>query len=188
MRLGTRGSLQTPPSRRGYGIPGNQGNLQPVGIGKQRTETDMATEAHHQRTILLVEADVIIRCALAEYLRVCTHTVIEASSGHDARQVLVAGPAVHILMSDAQLAGDENGFALAQWVRRHRPEIEVMLTSSIQNKAQAANDFCARNPEQKLPSDANGLSARVNAMIAERKRRLRPPSTTAAAPRRRKRP
>jgi DNA-binding NtrC family response regulator len=138
-------------------------------------------------TILLVEADVIVRFALAEYLRACDLKVLEAASAHDARQVLLAGPPIQILMSDAQLAGDENGFALAQWVRRHRPEIEVILTSSVINKAQAASDFCSRNPDQALPSEAVALATRIHTMMAERKRRLRPPSATAAATRRRKR-
>jgi DNA-binding NtrC family response regulator len=147
----------------------------------------MASDAKASSTILLVEADVIVRFALAEYLRACPATVIEAASAHDARQVLLAGPAIDILISDAQLADEENGFALAQWVRRHRPDTEIILTSSIINKAQAAREFCARYPDQPATSDANALATRIHSMIAERKRRLRPPSATAAAPRRRKR-
>jgi DNA-binding NtrC family response regulator len=154
------------------------------GVG--RIDERMATDPQGPKTILLVEADVIVRFAVADHLRACA-IVIEAASAQDARQVLVAGPPIDIVMSDAQLAGDENGFALAQWVRRHRPDTEVILTSSIINKAQAASEFCARHPDQAVPADANGLATRIHAMMAERKRRLRPPSTTAAAPRRRKR-
>lgn len=145
----------------------------------------MATDV--KTTVLLVEADIIVRFAIADYLRGCAITVLEAATAQEARQILLAGPPVDVLMSDAQLAGEENGFALAQWVRRHRADTEVILTSSIINKAQAASEFCARYPDQPAGSDANGLATRIHTMMAERKRRLRPPSTTAAAPRRRKR-
>jgi CheY-like chemotaxis protein len=137
--------------------------------------------------ILLVEDDVVVRFAIAEYLRACALTVIEAANSADARAILLAGPEIHVLMSDAQLAGDDNGFALAQWVRRHRPGIEVMLTSSVQNKAQIANEFCGRYPDRNTPSDAAGLTTRIQSMIAERKRRLRPPSSTATAAGKRRR-
>jgi DNA-binding NtrC family response regulator len=140
-------------------------------------------------TILLVESDVIIRFALAEYLRACGARVIEAPSAQDAKAVLVAGAGVdvEVLMADAQLAGDENGFALAHWVRRHRPGVEVILTSSITNKADAASDFCKRNPDRVRVSDASGLATRINAMLAERKRRMRSSPNTASFVARRKR-
>lgn len=125
-------------------------------------------------TILLVEADVIIRFAIADYLRACDLVVIEAVSADDAKAILVAGPKINILLSDAQLAGGGSGFDLAQWVRRHRAEIEVILTASVDSKAQAAAELAARLPECRPPSDAQGLAAKVNGMLAERKRRLRP--------------
>jgi DNA-binding NtrC family response regulator len=136
--------------------------------------------------ILLVEPDVIVRFALAEQLRTCAQRVIEAASAQEARSVLVAGPEIDVLISDAVLAGDENGFALAQWVRRHRPQIETILTSSIINKAQAASDFCARNRDGAV-SDPAALATRIHSMLAERKRRMRPSSNTAAMSVRRKR-
>lgn len=147
----------------------------------------VSLKQHSDATILLVEEDVIVRFAIAEYLRACDFTVIEAASGTDARAVLVAGPAIDVLMSDAQLAGNENGFALAQWVRRHRPNVEVLLMSSLAQKSQIASDFCARYPDRKTLSDAAGLTSRVQAMLAERKRRTRSPSSTASVNARRRR-
>lgn len=141
-------------------------------------------------TVLLVESDVIVRFALAEYLRACGVRVIEAASAQDAKAVLVVGSGVDVdvLLADAQLAGDENGFALARWVRRHRSHIEVILTSSIANKAEAAGDFCNRNPERVRSSESSGLVTRITAMLAERKRRMRPtPPTAKIAVRRRRR-
>jgi DNA-binding NtrC family response regulator len=139
-------------------------------------------------TILLVEADVIVRFALADYLRACGLIVIEAPNGADARAVLVAGPAINVPMSDAQLAGDENGFALAHWVRRHRPNVEVLLMSSLANKAQTASEFCTRYPDRKTSSDSAGLASRIQSMLAERKRRTRSPPSTASVSAKRRRP
>jgi CheY-like chemotaxis protein len=137
-----------------------------------------------RRTVLLVEADVIVRFALAHHLRSCGCTVIEVVSGAEARAVLLAGPKVDVVLADAQLAGDDNGFALAQWVRRHRKSIDVILTGTLAHKVQVACEFCIDGDH--ADKDAEGLLSRVQAMLAERKRRLRPTPRTApvASPRR----
>lgn len=137
--------------------------------------------------ILLVEADVIVRFAIADHLRACDFMVIEAASADDARAILVAGPKVNVLLSDAQLAEPGSGFVLAQWVRRHRPGVEVVLTASIESKAQAAAELVARAPECRPPCDAQGLTTKISGMLAERRRRTRPQPRSAAARPRRKR-
>ncbi|MGD9979332.1 MAG: response regulator [Hyphomonadaceae bacterium] len=139
-------------------------------------------------TILLVEADVIVRFAIADYLRFCEMVVVEAVSADDAKAILVAGPKINILLSDAQLADSGSGFVLAQWVRRHRAEIEVILTASIESKAQAAAMLVTRTPDCRPPSDAQGLATKLNGMLSERKRRMRqqPRNTNVKAPRRKR--
>lgn len=136
-------------------------------------------------TILLVEADVLVRFALAEHLRACEITVIEAVNAGDAKTILVAGPAVDTLLADTQLAGEGSGFVLAQWVRRHRPAIEIVLTGSIASKVQAAVEIAARMPACGAHGDGAALLAKLNAMLAERKRRAR--QQPKGAPQRRKR-
>ena len=135
------------------------------------------------QTVLVADGDVIVRIALSDYLRACGFTVFEAADGAEAKAILRSGLAVTTLLSDAQLAGAVNGFALAQWVRRYRPTVGVLLTTTIASKAQTAASLCTRFPG-KPPSDAAGLAARIRAMQA-RKRRARPPA--AVAPRRRRR-
>lgn len=130
-----------------------------------------------RRTILLVEGDVIIRFALADHLRACGCTVVEVVNGYEARAVLLAGPSIDVVLADAQLAGDDNGFALAQWVRRHRKSIDVILTGTLAHKVQVTCEFCV--DDDRADHDAQGLTSRIQAMLAERKRRLRPaPRTT----------
>lgn len=135
--------------------------------------------------VLLVEADVLVRFAIGDYLRACRITVIEAVTADDAKAVLVAGPAIDVLLSDAQLADQGSGFVLAQWVRRHRPGVEIILTGSIASKAQAAAMITARFPDCKPDSDAATLAAKLSAMIAERKRRLRQQPRSAPVKRKR---
>jgi DNA-binding NtrC family response regulator len=146
-----------------------------------------AASAFKKTTILLVEADVIVRFALGDYLRSCELTVIEAVSADDAKAIFVAGPAIDVLLCDAQLADHGSGFVLAQWVRRHRPAVEVLLTASIAGKAEAAAELAARLPDCRPPSDPQILIAKLNAMLAERKRRIRQQPRSAAARTRRKR-
>lgn len=137
-------------------------------------------------TLLLVEGDVLVRFAVAEHLRACDIIVVEAADADDAKAILVAGPSVDILLSDTQLAGEGSGFVLAQWVRRHRTAIEVILTGSIASKAQAAAEIAARIPNCKPDGDAAALTAKLNAMLAERKRRSRQQPKGAPVKRRRR--
>lgn len=120
-------------------------------------------------TVLVVEHDVLIRTALAGYLRDCGYRVIEAAAGREAKTVLQHGPEIHVLLADARLAGDDEGFALAQWVRRYRPGVSVMLGASLQSKSNAAADLCGRS---KTPPPTLRLPDRINAM---RKRQARGP-------------
>lgn len=131
------------------------------------------------RTVLLVESDVIVRLGLADYLRTCGWTVLEAASAEEARAILVAGPPLAVLISDAELAGEDSGFALATWVRRHRPNVRVILAAALATKTAAVAGLCDRD-------DEGVLRARIRAMFAERTRRLRRPSAGVdVAPRRR---
>jgi CheY-like chemotaxis protein len=121
-------------------------------------------------TILVAEDDVIVRIAIAEYLRECGFRVIEASGGLEAKKVLLEGPDISLLLADARLAGDDNGFALAQWIRRFRPKVAVVLTANMEAKAEAASQLCAKN--QTPPPPPSHLRDRIRAMKARHIRRV----------------
>ncbi len=130
-----------------------------------------------RKTILLAESEVVTRLALAEYLRGCGLKVLEATSGAEAKAVLQAGFDVDVLFSDAELAGPDSGFALAQWVRRYRRHVQVILTGSVAHKAQSAVSFCS-DPD--ADADSAALAARIHAMAAELRRRSRPATSSAS--------
>lgn len=129
--------------------------------------------------VLLVEEHVIVRLALAGHLRSCGFTVFEAATSLEARSVLLAGPKIDMLMADARLAGPDSGFALAQWVRRHRPGVEVILTGVLSGKALAATELCEKHSKRTTPQDGPALTERIRVMLAEHERRTRRPSSSA---------
>jgi len=133
-----------------------------------------------KQTVLLADDDVIIRHAIGEYLRTCGHKVVEAASSAEAKAILQSGVAIDVVLSDAELAGEESGFALAHWIRRYRPTVEVLLTSTVTAKAQVANEFCGRFPT-KPPFDSSGLATHIRALMSARKRRSRPPASAVRA-------
>ena len=93
-------------------------------------------------TILVVEDDVLVRNIVAAYLRECGFDVIEASGADEAIRVLQADVRVDIVFSDVNMPGSMDGFGLAQWVRRERPWLRVILTSGAARTAKEAGDLC----------------------------------------------
>src|SRR5271166_4692199 len=108
-----------------------------------------STESSIQ-TILVVEDEVLIRLTLSEYLRDCGSRVFEAGDVAEAKAVLDADMAVDLVFSDVNMPGDENGFALARWIRQRYPDTEVLLTSGVPNAARKAEDLCEDGPSGPL--------------------------------------
>lgn len=116
-------------------------------------------------TVLVVEDDVLLRLVLADYLRECGYTVIEAANGADALAVLQDRSArVDTVFSAVGLPGDMDGFALATWIRRNRPGVEVILAGSVSRAANEAAELCGAGPIRR-PYDPKD--------VVERLRRLR---------------
>jgi CheY-like chemotaxis protein len=114
------------------------------------------------QTVLIVESDVLIRHALAEYLRGCGFGVVETATALEAKTIMQRGPEVDVMLADARLAGDEGGFALAQWTRRYRPKVAVVLTSTLANKSEAIAGLCGRHHPS--PPPASLIRDRIQAM------------------------
>jgi CheY-like chemotaxis protein len=92
-------------------------------------------------TILVVEDEVLIREPLAEYLRDCGYRVFEAVDTAEAKAILTAGTPINLVFTDVNMPGPENGLMLANWVRKHHPQIEVIVTSGVVNIAAKASDL-----------------------------------------------
>ena len=82
-----------------------------------------------QPTILVVDDEVLVRLAVAEYLRDCGFRVLEAATAEEAVTILTATLGIDLVFSDVRMPGEMDGFALARWIRDNRPEIRMLLTS-----------------------------------------------------------
>lgn len=80
--------------------------------------------------ILVAEDDVFVRLALADRLSDYGFTVFEAGSAAEAIRKLEDEPGIAIVLSEIKSPGRMSGFDLARWVREHRPDVMVVLTSS----------------------------------------------------------
>ena len=111
-------------------------------------------------TILVVEDDVLVRNLAAAYLRDCGFDVIEANGADEAIRVLQAEVPVDVVFSDIQMPGSMDGIGLAQWVRRERPWLKVILTSGA---ARTGNDA---GPILVKPYDHAELERHIRSLLA----------------------
>ena len=92
----------------------------------------MLAKTENQETILLVEGDVLVRMPISQYLRDCGYKVIEAANAEEAMTVLShKETTIDIVFTDIEMPGAVDGFGLAQWVRQHRPGLEVLLAGTL---------------------------------------------------------
>jgi CheY-like chemotaxis protein len=103
-------------------------------------------------TILVVEDEVLVRSAISAYLRDCGYRVLETASADEALIVLEdATIAVDVVFTDIKMPGSFDGFGLAQWIRKHRPDLKVILTGSVEKAVHAAGDLCSEGPHLAKP-------------------------------------
>ena len=125
-------------------------------------------EADLPKTVLIVEDEVLIRWVIAEHLRECGYRVIEAGSGDEALDILRrTALSIDVVFSDVRMPGAIDGFALAQWVRRQRPAIKVVLTSGIARAADAAQALCEEAPLVPKPYSPAELERRIRMLLAQ---------------------
>jgi DNA-binding NtrC family response regulator len=92
---------------------------------------DDATADHQPppETILFVEDEVLTRMDMAEFLRQSGYRVSEAANAAEAVDALNSKFTVDLVVTDVRMPGDMDGFALAEWVRDHRPGVEIIICS-----------------------------------------------------------
>jgi DNA-binding response OmpR family regulator len=120
--------------------------------------------------VLIVEADIVVRHPLAEYLRECGYRVLEASNAEEARRLLEAmASSIDLVFADA--AGPRNeGFELAGWIRRTQPSIEVVLAGGVVKAVEKANEICEDGPALAKPYEHKLILDRIRRALAARER------------------
>ena len=127
-------------------------------------------ELSNLTTIMVLEPDVIVRAEISDFLRECGYRVIEGVDAKDVREIIQSGTRIDVLLAEVHLTGDSSGFELAQELRQTRPEIAVILVSSINNVVEKASDLCGRGPLKK-PYRPEEILRRIQVLL-ERRRQL----------------
>ncbi len=121
--------------------------------------------------ILVVDADVLVRHVLADYLRTCGYRVIEAASCDEAQSILEVGElAVDVVLADAQAPGRMSGFAFARWLRETRTGIDVILAGAPAQAAEEAANLCEEGPHLARPYEPQSVVDRIKRLRAARAR------------------
>ena len=124
-----------------------------------------------KEAILLVEADILVRHPLAEYLRDCGYIVVEAASAAEARALVSSGElSFDGALVDAASVGDE-AFAFVQWLRQSHPATSVSITGNIEKIANQAVKLCHDAPSLTKPLDHRAVLDQIKRMLAARQRR-----------------
>jgi len=121
-------------------------------------------------TILIVEDEVLVRWAIADYLQDCGFKVLSASSAEEAIDALRQyALEIDIVFSDVRMPGPMDGFGLAAWIRKHRPEVAVILNSGHAQRADAAQELCEYAGEiLRKPYDYEAVLARIEHALQRR--------------------
>ncbi len=119
--------------------------------------------------VLVVEDEALIRLATAEHLRSCGFKVIEAATGAEAQEIMLAGLHVDIVFSDITMPGPMDGIAFAKWLHTHEPDLPVVLTSGVPSSLAAAKAACANvHALEHKPYDFDKIVAQLRAHLAPR--------------------
>lgn len=118
--------------------------------------------------VMVIEPEVLVRMTIADVLRECGYEVIEGIVAEDVFTVLSAGRTLDVVFSEVKLAGDCDGFALAQRLRRTHPQIDVVLTSGVAATAEKSKELCEDGPMKK-PYRSQDVVARINLLLERRR-------------------
>lgn len=100
-----------------------------------------------QRSILVVEDEVLIRMHLAEELREAGYIVVEAASGDEAVTLLSTLDEIGLVLTDIRMPGCIDGMALAHWIRSKFPFIKIALISTeVHSGTRFEFDACFTKP------------------------------------------
>jgi signal transduction histidine kinase/CheY-like chemotaxis protein len=80
-------------------------------------------------TILVTDDEPMVRMVGVNMLKRLGYQIIEADSADNAIEIIESGVAIDLVFSDVNMPGSMDGHGLAKWVKTHRPDIKVVITS-----------------------------------------------------------
>lgn len=128
----------------------------------------MPAEIGDPQCVLIADSEVLVRNALAEYLRDCGYRVIQAATSEEVIEVFRHGTIVPTaVLCDAALSGTMNGFELRGWLRENAADVRVALAGNVDKAAQAAGKICDDGPHLKRPYDPQAVAEHIKRLLAE---------------------
>lgn len=127
----------------------------------------MARETE-QQSILLIDGDVLVRHAIADYLRHCGYVVVEASTTNEAVTVISdAELPISAILCDAEAPGSLNAFQFRLRVNQlaHRAGVEIALAGSIESATHKAAELCENGPHLARPYDPQSVLEYIRRML-----------------------
>jgi DNA-binding response OmpR family regulator len=121
--------------------------------------------------VLIVDADILVRHPLAEYLRECGYRVVQAANTDEARELFTRSRrrrAIDVVLADVSAPGAENAFALATWIRAKHARVQVILAGTVDAATERAGDLCENGPTLSKPYDPQLLFDRIRRALAAR--------------------
>ena len=123
-------------------------------------------------TVLVVDDEVLLRMNLSDFLQECGFKVLEASSAGEAVDMVESYIGqIDLVFSDVVMPGEMDGFGLAQWLRKNRPGLPVVLCSGDSRKAETAHHLCAGEPFLTKPFDLHLALAKIRQLLSPPKDR-----------------
>ena len=121
-----------------------------------------------ERTILVVEDEQMVRMPIAEYLRECGYTVLEAGDAGEAIALVDASDHIDAVFSDVQMPGKMDGFGLARWITQNHPEVPVLLTSGYNSARSLSAEATGKARLIEKPYSQAQVARRIEALIDSR--------------------
>jgi DNA-binding response OmpR family regulator len=117
------------------------------------------------KVVMIIEPEVLVRMVVAEYLRDCGYSVIEAMAAKDLWSVLDSGHRLDVVVAEM---GAVDGFSFPKRVRQTHPDIDVILTSGIAGAAHESHELCKEGPI-KQPYQPKDVEARIRVLLERRR-------------------
>lgn len=116
--------------------------------------------------IVIVEANPLVRTAVAAYLRDCGYQVIETTGPVEATAILRSRSGIDVVLIDVDAAAGAAGFDLARHIRSEWPQVKVLLSSGVRRTAMEAETLCEQGPTATKPYDHRELARRIRGLLA----------------------
>jgi CheY-like chemotaxis protein len=116
-------------------------------------------------SILVVESELLIRLVVVNYLQECGFKVLGVANAVEAIAALESDLPIDLVLIDVKTPGEPDSFRLAQWVRTHRPGLEILMASGDSRTSQAAQELCRNEPFFADPYDLNAIVLHIRRLI-----------------------